>query len=92
MLAQYPTTHETSRSNIFPLTFAARGETVTLKEICAGDKLCKRLSDLGLHIGMQVRIVQGDSCGPVILAVANDCRLALGRGMAQKIMVSSGGR
>jgi Fe2+ transport system protein FeoA len=73
----------------FPLTFAARGQTVTLTEIRAGDKLRKRLADLGLNIGMQVRVVQEDASGPVILAVKHDSRLAVGRGMAQKIMVSS---
>lgn len=75
-------------TNCYPLTFAPRGETVVLTEIRAGEKLRKRLADLGLHIGMQVRVVQGDASGPVILAVQNDARLALGRGMAQKIMVS----
>jgi ferrous iron transport protein A len=73
--------------NTYPLTFAARGEMVVLTEIRAGDRLRKRLGEMGLSIGMQVRIVQGDLNGPVILAVKNDSRLALGRGMAQKIMV-----
>jgi ferrous iron transport protein A len=71
----------------YPLTFAARGETVTLIEIRAGDRLRRRLKEMGLNIGMRVRIVQGDLNGPVILAVANDTRLAIGQGMAQKIMV-----
>lgn len=74
-------------SNCFPLVFAARGQMVTLVEIRAGDKLRKRLADLGLNVGMRVRVVQGDSAGPVILAVKNDGRLAVGQGMAQKIMV-----
>ncbi len=75
-------------SNCFPLTCAARGETVALTEIRAGDKLRQRLGDLGLNIGMCVRIVQGDLSGPIILAVKNDARLAIGHGMAQKIMVT----
>ncbi|MCA9913585.1 MAG: ferrous iron transport protein A [Anaerolineae bacterium] len=73
----------------YPLTFANRGEWVQLAEIHAGDKLRKRLADLGLHVGMQVRVVQDDHAGPVILAVKNDSRLAVGRGMAQKILVHS---
>ncbi len=72
----------------FPLTFATRGEWVMLQDIRAGNRMRKRLGDLGLYIGMQVRIVQDDHSGPVILAVKNDSRLAVGRGMAQKIMVS----
>lgn len=72
----------------FPLTCATRGETLTLTEIRAGDRLRKRLGELGLNVGMQVRLVQADGTGPVIVAVTNDSRLAVGRGMAQKIMVT----
>jgi Fe2+ transport system protein FeoA len=71
----------------YPLTHAARGETVELIDIRAGDTLRKRLVALGLSVGMQARVVQGDLGGPVILAVQNDTRLAIGHGMAQKIMV-----
>jgi ferrous iron transport protein A len=46
----------------------------------------KRLADLGLNLGMTVRVIQRDRHGPLILAV-KDARLALGRGMAHKIMV-----
>lgn len=71
----------------FPLTCAARGETVELTDIHAGDKLRQRLIALGLSVGMRVRVVHGDLTGPIIVAVKNDTRLALGHGMAQKIMV-----
>jgi len=74
-------------SNSFPLSFATSGKTVSLTEIHAGHRLRKRLADLGLHVGMHVRVVQGSTGGPLILAVRNDTRLAIGRGMAQKIMV-----
>lgn len=79
--------HNTAANAGFPLTFASRGETVTLTEIRAGHRLRQRLGDLGLTVGMTVRVVQGDGTGPVILAVKNDSRLAVGRSMAQKIMV-----
>jgi len=75
-------------SECFPLTFANYGDWVVIEQIRAGNKLRKRLGDLGLYIGMQVRIVQDDHSGPVILAVKNDSRLAVGRGMAQKILVT----
>lgn len=74
--------------NCFPLTFATPGEAVVLREIRAGDRLRKRLYALGLNIGMTVRVVQSATSGPLILAVTNDARLAIGHGMAQKIMVS----
>lgn len=71
-----------------PLSFVNVGETVQLTEIRAGSRLRKRLNALGITVGMNVRVVQGASSGPMILAVANDSRLALGHGMAQKIMVT----
>lgn len=71
----------------FPLTFAGRGEKVILVEIRAGEKLRKHLYDLGLHEGAQLRVVQDDGAGGIILAVKQDARLAIGRGMAQKMMV-----
>jgi ferrous iron transport protein A len=46
----------------------------------------KRLADLGLNLGMTVRVMHRDRHGPLILAV-KDSRLALGRGMAHRIMV-----
>lgn len=79
---------KTDVAGSFPLSFANNGETVSLTEIRAGDKLRQRLGDLGLNVGMHVRVVQSDTCGPMILAVKNDSRLAVGRGMAQKIMVT----
>lgn len=72
----------------FPLTFAHQNESVKLTEVRAGEKLRRRLTELGLHIGMTVRIVQGNGSGPIILAVHNDSRIAIGRGMAQKMMVT----
>jgi len=71
----------------FPLSFAGSGETVILADVQANDKLRKHLGDLGLNVGMRVRVVQSSGSGPLIVAVAHDSRLALGRAMAQKIMV-----
>jgi len=71
----------------FPLSFANRGETVVLMDVQAGDKLRKHLGDLGLNVGMRVRIIQSGGSGPLIVAAAHDSRLALSRAMAQKIMV-----
>lgn len=87
MLAERIPVSTPNSSEEFPLTFATRGETVVLVEIRAGERLRRRLAELGLHVGMNVRLVKGDASGTVILAVHNDGRLAIGRGMAQKIMV-----
>jgi len=68
------------------LAMASPGEEVRLIAIHGGRRMRKRLADLGLNIGMTVRILQRNGHGPLLLAV-KDSRLALGRGMAHKIRV-----
>jgi len=70
------------------LSMVAPGETVELVQIKEGTRLRKRLADLGLTVGLTVRVVQNHRVGPLILAVREDSRLAIGRGMAHKIRVS----
>lgn len=80
-----------SKSNgtdTYPLAFAADGETVALTAINGCETLRGRLGHLGLNVGMRVRVVNGGTTGPMILAVANDSRLAVGRNIAHKIMVT----
>ncbi len=48
----------------------------------------QRLMDLGLNQGARIRIIKNEMPGPLIIAVKKDGRLALGRGMSQKIMVT----
>jgi Fe2+ transport system protein FeoA len=68
-----------------PLSMAAVGEPVRLKQIDAGRKLTHRLMELGLTPGVELTIVQ-DSGGPLLVSV-RDSRVALGRGMAHKLRV-----
>lgn len=58
---------------------------VKLVKINAGRKLTHRLTELGLTPGVCIEVMQ-DHGGPLLLAVRNT-RLALGRGMASKILV-----
>ena len=69
----------------FPLTMAVRGQLVRLTKIMAGRKLTHRLTELGLTPGVNFEVLH-DHGGPLLLAV-RDSRLALGRGMASKILV-----
>jgi len=68
-----------------PLTMVAQGERVRLLRVNAGEALSSRLNAMGLTPGVEVTVIQ-DSGGPLLLGV-RDSRLALGRGMAQKIFV-----
>lgn len=56
-------------------------------EIRGGKKAAKRLADLGLKPGAEVRAIrQALFSGPVQIEV-NGSRLVLGRGLAEKIIV-----
>jgi len=71
---------------MMPLTMATPGEDVRLVEIRGGREMKQRLADLGLNLGMTVRVINGEHRGPLIVAV-KDSRLAIGWGMAHRIIV-----
>ena len=66
---------------------AVRGQPIRLTKIMAGRKLTHRLTELGLTPGVHFEVLH-DHGGPLLLAVRNS-RLALGRGMASKILVET---
>ena len=72
---------------MMPLTMATPGADVRLVAIRGGQRIRQRLADLGLTPGTTLRVVQADAWGPLIVALKDDARLALGRGMAHKIEV-----
>ncbi len=78
-----------STSTTTTLNTIPAGQTVELASIEGGRRLRKRLADLGLTVGSRIRVVQNHFAGPLLLAVQQDTRLAIGRGMAQKIRVQS---
>jgi ferrous iron transport protein A len=73
---------------MMPLGLVSGGQSVTIQDIRGGMKLHQRLRDLGLNRGATVRVIKNDAPGPLILAVKEDSRLALGRGMAFHILVA----
>ena len=74
-----------TKNGMLPLTMISPGQTVKLVQISTGRKLKHRLTELGLTPGVELQVMQ-DQGGPLLLSVYNS-RLALGRGMAHKIMV-----
>ena len=68
-----------------PLSRARANEELTLVEINAGRKLTHRLAELGLTPGVKLRVVQVNG-GPLLVSVRGS-RIALGRGMADKLLV-----
>jgi Fe2+ transport system protein FeoA len=75
------------QNKLRPLTSARRGETVQVVRIEAGRRLSQRLVELGLTPGVVIQVVHVNS-GPILIAVRG-ARLAIGRGMAEKILVKT---
>jgi ferrous iron transport protein A len=73
-------------THAFPLGMAGEGEKVKIVSITGGKNLAKRLLTLGLVEDTQVQLLHKQS-GNGIVIVCGETRLALGLGMAQKIMV-----
>lgn len=71
-----------------PLGLVARGQTVIVVQILGGGRLRQRLLELGLNQGARVRVMKNEMPGPMIIAVKEDGRLGLGRGMAHQILVT----
>ena len=68
-----------------PLSMVSAGETVRLIKVNAGEKLVCRLGSMGLTPGVEMRVLH-DSGGPKTICV-RDSRIALGKGVAHKILV-----
>ncbi|NMC52736.1 MAG: ferrous iron transport protein A [Chloroflexi bacterium] len=71
---------------MMPLSMVNQNQEVKLVAIQGGLKMKQRLADLGLNIGMSIRVLKKASGGPMIIAV-KESRLALGWGMANRILV-----
>ena len=75
------------RRPLMPLAMAKPGERVVIREMAGGKTAKSRMSDMGLRLNDHVEIISNSGEGRLILG--HDCtRLAIGRGIAQKIMVS----
>lgn len=73
-------------NQLMPLAMVSPGETVQVVDIRAGWGLQRRLADMGLTSGVTIRVLNSQMPGPIIMDLRGS-RLALGYGMAQKILV-----
>lgn len=69
-----------------PLTSLQPGQRARLVRIEGGHQVVHRLSELGLTPGVELEVLQRNGGGPLLLAV-RDTRLAIGRGMADRVLV-----
>lgn len=71
--------------SIVPLAFLPVGRDAVIVDMVGGRGLYRKLTDLGFTKGAPLRVIQNDR-GPLIVALG-DSRVAIGFGMAQKVMV-----
>ncbi|NLY77683.1 MAG: ferrous iron transport protein A [Tissierellia bacterium] len=69
------------------LTQLNSGQNCKIKKISAGMMASKRLYEMGLNSGAEVKVVKND-IGPVIVSVHGN-KIAVGRGLAEKIIVAN---
>ncbi len=74
-------------SHQIPLAMAGSGRKVRLVSVDGGRSVCSHLAALGLIPGVEVEVKRNTPGGPFILGLKGS-QLVIGRGMAQKILVS----
>ncbi|HHJ20348.1 MAG TPA: ferrous iron transport protein A [Gammaproteobacteria bacterium] len=80
------TIEQSCADTIQSLDQCEQGQVVHLHSVAAGKRLRERLLSMGLPIGCEIRVLRNRSGAVVIARAAN--RLAIGKGMANKMMVS----
>lgn len=68
-----------------PLSFCSVGQKVNVKKINGTDAIRQHLNELGFNVGSEISVLQSLK-GNLIVNVKN-CRLALDRSMANRILV-----
>ncbi|MDD4873947.1 MAG: FeoA family protein [Dehalococcoidales bacterium] len=69
-----------------PLTLADTNQTITVSGFRGGFGLQRRLSDMGFTPGARIKVISKEASGPMLIELRGS-RLALGRGVAQHILV-----
>ena len=73
-------------TSVFSLAMAQEGERVRVVRLDRGERAGRRLADYGLTPGVEAVMVKRSVGGPILVAVG-DARLAIGRGMASRVLV-----
>lgn len=74
------------QSQVRPLSSIQTGGKARLVRVDAGRRLNSRLASMGFLPDVELTVVSNGHPGP-LLVVIKDVKMALGRGMAHKIMV-----
>ncbi len=71
-----------------PLVMCKQGQRLIIREFTGGTATRLRMSTMGLRVGDEIEVITNSSKGQVVIA-ADRTRLALGRGLAEKIQVEA---
>jgi len=74
-----------SKGNVIPLSNMPGGSKGVVEQLSGGIGLTRRLMEMGLVPGSEVEVVRNDM-GPIIVKVRG-VTIAIGRGMADRILV-----
>jgi ferrous iron transport protein A len=69
-----------------PLVLLSPGEQAEVIRLISGERLFRRLMDMGLRVGKRVEVLSNRGHGPILIKIEG-LRLAIGRGAAMKILV-----
>jgi Fur family ferric uptake transcriptional regulator len=75
------------RRPVMPLALAGAGERVIVTDMRAGKMARSKLNSMGLRVGDLIEVINNDGQGRLVIG-RESTRLAIGRGLAAKIMVS----
>lgn len=75
-----------ARQPSMPLAMASAGERLRVEGLTGGQAAKRQLEELGLNLGVEIEVISANG-GPMVLVVKGT-RLAMGRGVAQKVLVS----
>ena len=73
-------------TTVVPLVNLRAGQSATIVGCRAGRGLMSRLAAMGFTPGSRITMLNNYNYGPLLVMV-HDCRVALGRGEASKILV-----
>ena len=66
-------------------SFVTEGKSVKIKNIQMSEKMGKKIKEMGFNVGADVEVVKND--GASLIVGIQGLRVAISRGMAQKIIV-----
>ena len=70
-----------------PLSSLCQGQKAKVVSLAGGHAFRQRVLGMGLRVGRDIEVIGGAGRGGPVVVAAGDTRLAVGQGMAEKIMV-----